>query len=239
MIEANDSGYEYTGIAILETLNEAKRYNAYLMSQILKYSNDAESVLDFGAGIGTFADIFNDMDIIAVEKDPTLYDLLKKKGYKVHTDLSEIYDKSIEFIYTLNVLEHIKDDKSALKELYSKLKPGRKLFIYVPALKILFSNLDRKIKHYRRYNKTQTIHMLQEIGYNIVIAHYVDSLGFFATLLYRILNKSGELSLRSIKMYDTFLFPLSKRLDDLGFKKLFGKNLLIIANRPIDVNKLT
>ena len=166
MIEANDSGYEYTGIAILETLNEAKRYNAYLMSQILKYSNDAESVLDFGAGIGTFTDIFNDMDIIAVEKDPTLYDLLKKKGYKVHTDLSEIDDKSIEFIYTLNVLEHIKDDISVLKELYSKLKPGGKLFIYVPAFRILFSNLDRKIKHYRRYKKTQTIQMLQEIGYN-------------------------------------------------------------------------
>ena len=239
MIKAYNSSDEYTGIAILETLKEAKRYNAYLMSQILKYGNNAESVLDFGAGIGTFMDIFKDMGIIAVEKDPTLYDLLKKKGYRVHTDLSEIDDNSIEFIYTLNVLEHIKDDISVLKELYSKLIPGGKLFIYVPAFRILFSNLDRKIKHFRRYKKTQTIHILQELGYNIVIAKYVDSLGFFATLLYKILNKSGELSLRSIKMYDTLLFPLSRRLDDLGFKKLFGKNLLIIAHRPKEGKKLT
>lgn len=238
MIKAHDGDYKYTGMAILETLKEAKRYNAYLMSQILKYRNDAQSVLDFGAGIGTFMDIFEDIDIIAVERDPILYDLLKKKGYRVYTDLSEIDDNSIEFIYTLNVLEHIKDDKSALKELYSKLKPGGKLFIYVPALKILFSNLDRKIKHYRRYKKTQTIHLLQGIGYNIVIVKYVDSLGFIAALLYKILNKSGDLSLRSIKMYDTFLFPLSRRLDDLGFKKLFGKNLLIIANRPIEAKEL-
>ena len=239
MIKAFDSSYEYTGIAILETLKEAKRYNTYLMSQILKYCNDAQSMLDFGAGIGTFTDIFEDMDVIAVERDPTLYDLLKRKGFRVHTDLSEIDDNSIEFIYTLNVLEHIKDDKSALKELYSKLKPGGKLLIYVPALKILFSNLDRKVKHYRRYKKKQTIHMLQELGYNIVNAKYVDSLGFFAALLYKILNKSGEISLRSIKMYDTFLFPLSRRLDDLGLNKLFGKNLLILADRPKESKKST
>ena len=239
MIKAYDSSYEYTGIEILETLSEAKRYNAYLGSQILKYCDDAESVLDFGAGIGTFMDIFKDMDIIAVERDPALYGLLKKKGYRVHADLSGIDDNSIEFIYTLNVLEHIKDDISVLKDLYSKLKPGGKLFIYVPALKILYSNLDRKIKHYRRYNKTQAIKMLREIGYNIVVVQYVDSLGFFAALLYKILNKSGELSLRSIKMYDTFLFPLSRRLDSIGINKLFGKNLLIIANRPKEANKLT
>ena len=239
MIEAYDASYEYTGIAILETLNKAKRYNAYLVSQILKYCNNAQSVLDFGAGIGTFMDIFKEMDIIAVEKDPTLYDLLKRKGYRVHADLSEIDDNSIEFIYTLNVLEHIKDDISVLKDLYSKLKPGGKLFIYVPALKILYSNLDRKIKHYRRYNKTQAIKVLREIGYNIVVVQYVDILGFFAALLYKILNKSGELSLRSIKMYDTFLFPLSRRLDSIGINKLFGKNLLIIANRPKESNKMT
>jgi hypothetical protein len=48
-------------------------------------------------------------------------------------------------------------------------------------------------------------------------------------LLYKLIPKtSGEPSARSIKIYDTLLFPVSLFLDRF-FVKAFGKNLFLVA----------
>lgn len=228
-----DADSHYTGVEILETLQEAKRYNAYLKNEIAKYGKDANTIMDYGAGIGTFSAVLKNKNVITVELDPKLCNYLKEQGYQTYTELSDIKDNSIDFIYTLNVLEHIEDDESVLKELHSKLKPGGKLLIYVPALKILFSSMDRKVKHFRRYKKSDIVNMMKQLGYEVEHAEYVDSMGFFVTLLYKILITSGEINKTSVKIYDKIVFPLSRIFDKLGLSKLFGKNLQLVATRKL------
>jgi hypothetical protein len=63
-------------------------------------------------------------------------------------------------------------------------------------------------------------------------ARHVDSLGFFASLLYRAAAPAeGGLNRNTIRLYDRVAFPVSRVLDRLVHGS-FGKNLMVLACRP-------
>ena len=222
----------YTGLDNLDVMKIAKRYNKFLANEILKYDTGANKILDFGAGIGTFSSAFNNQNLILVEPDKALRNSLEKDGYQAYPDLSKIDNDSLDFIYSLNVLEHIKDDIDSLKELSTKLKTGGKILLYVPAFQSLYSSMDRKLHHYRRYKKKDIIKVMEDISFEIEEAVYVDSLGYLATLIYKIVgSREGNLNPTLLKIYDRFFFPISRALDKIGFNRFIGKNLLILAYR--------
>jgi hypothetical protein len=63
-----------------------------------------------------------------------------------------------------------------------------------------------------------------------VRSEYVDSVGFVASLLYRLSGRDGSVTARSILLYDRLAFPPS-RLVDRVTRRLVGKNLLVVAAR--------
>jgi len=147
--------------------------------------------------------------------------------------LNELDNDSTDFIYTLNVLEHIETDQDVLNSLYSKIKPGGKLLIYVPAFQVLFSSMDTKVGHFRRYTRKNLATKVSKAGFEIKQNHYVDSLGFFVSILFKFFGDStGSISYKSVKFYDRYLFPISKFLD-IFFNGFLGKNVLLIAYKPI------
>jgi len=225
----------YSGTDNLEVMGVAIRYNNFLVKEVLKnVSSSAERILDFGAGMGYFARSLREkgIEVICVEADSQLSQKLVKDGFEVYTRLSEIGDESIDCIYSLNVLEHIADDAGTIQKMYSILKPGGKLFLYVPAFKILYSSMDKKVGHYRRYRKEFLASMVKEAGFKVSRAYYVDSIGFVVTILFRIFgNKSGGINTTAIKIFDRILFPLS-RLTDIVTSGIFGKNAAVVASRP-------
>jgi hypothetical protein len=104
---------------------------------------------------------------------------------------------------------------------------------YIPAFPILFSDLDVSVGHFRRYTKRELKLKLKEAGYKVDKIHYVDCLGFPASLLLRIIGykSRGNIGgLRSMRIYDRYIFPFSKILDQIGFKRLFGKNIVVYAS---------
>ena len=139
---------------------------------------------------------------------------------------------SADFIYTLNVLEHIENDHLVLLQLFATLKPGGRLLVYVPAFAILYTSMDRKVGHYRRYSRQSLVGALRQAGFQVDDARYVDCMGFLATLLYRLVdNKEGDINPSALRLYDRVAFPVSRALDR-NFSRLFGKNLLVYARRP-------
>lgn len=225
----------YGGIDNLEVLVAAERYNRFLVDALVQASAGCGDAVDFGAGTGTFSAAARKrgLNVACVETDPRLRQMLHDQDFEVYAELRAVAEGSQEFIYTLNVLEHIEDDEGSLAELFSKLKPGGRLFLYVPAFKILFSKMDRKIGHYRRYNKRGLLRIASGVGFSIERAEYADSLGYFVTLLYKIFgSRSGDISPSQVRFYDRFIFPPSRVLDRLGFSRLFGKNLMVVMRRP-------
>ena len=68
-----------------------------------------------------------------LEMDPTLRSNLENSGVTC-CSVEDIEPESIDYIYSINVLEHIPDDSVILATLYSKLRKGGRVLIYVPAL---------------------------------------------------------------------------------------------------------
>jgi len=229
----------YRGIDNLEVLADAVRYSRFLVNAAVQASNQCGTAIDFGAGTGSLSIMARDrgMKVACVELDPRLRGRLRDLGFEVYNDIGLVSDQSQEFIYSLNVLEHIEDDAGTLALLFSKLKPGGRCFLYVPAFQVLFSSMDRKIGHYRRYHKSDLLRIAARAGFVIERAEYADSMGFLVTLLYKVIgSKEGNVSPASVRIYDRFVFPVSRALDRMGCSRLFGKNLLVVLRRPERAN---
>ena len=228
---ANNPHPAYTGIDNLEVMREAKNYNRYLASLVAAQVKVGDKVLDFGAGAGTFALplIEQGVDIVCVEPDPDLKAHLQWSGATVYASLAEINKESVGLVYTLNVLEHVHDDTATMRELADKIKPGGRLLVYVPAFDVLYSAMDRKVGHVRRYRRAALVDLVTATGLRVIEAKYADSLGFVAALLYRVLgNDGGDINRGALLLYDRLAFPISRVLDRVVWRWI-GKNLVVIA----------
>ena len=195
------------------------------------------SVVEFGAGTGALAEVWRSefgIDPICIEIDPELIKILESKGFMT-SESTEDLSSEISFIYTSNVLEHIEDDVNALIKIRERMQQGGKIAIYVPALPMLFSDLDRNVGHFRRYEKKELVHKVKMAGFDIEKCFYNDCIGVLASLSLRLFgykNKSGLGSKKSLFIYDKYLYPVSKTLDRIVFKHVIGKNLFLFAVNP-------
>lgn len=227
---------QYSGSDNLEVMLSALNYNQYLLNLISRFVGNSSKIVDFGAGIGTFAKAMrnNGYPVNCIEPDKLQSKIIENQGISVIPLLGSIGQNRVDYLYSLNVLEHIEDDQSILKEIYLSLVPGGHALIYVPAFEILFSSMDRKVGHFRRYTKKDLTEKLIKANFIIKKARYVDCLGFFASLAFRFLgNRSGAIGIRSVYIYDRIIFPIS-RLFDRFFQYFLGKNVWVLAQKPVN-----
>lgn len=69
-------------------------------------------------------------------------------------------DNTFDTIVSFQVIEHIKDDKTFLEEIYRVLKPGGKAIITTPNIK---KTLTRNPWHIREYTSEQLYHLTESI----------------------------------------------------------------------------
>ena len=222
---------DYPGAAFLETMREARNYNAWLGALVRGELGD--SALDFGAGAGTFADALREdgVRVACVEPDPALAAALRRRGHAVHADIGELEPGTLPAVYTLNVLEHIEDDLAALRAIRRALAPGGRLIVYVPAFPILFSGFDRLVGHRRRYRGPALAALVERAGLRVVAWRYRDSLGFVVALLFRpFARRPAAPAPWLVRLYDRALFPLSVVADRL-LGRVVGKNVWLVAVR--------
>jgi 2-polyprenyl-3-methyl-5-hydroxy-6-metoxy-1,4-benzoquinol methylase len=224
---------DYTGTDLLEVLAEIKNYNTYLANLVANRVPPSDRIVDFGAGIGTFAKILRERGytVECVELDDKLSAQLSAAGFKTCQTLASYSDGSIPVIYTYNVLEHIEDDETVIRELWRKLKPGGQLIVYVPANEFLWTSLDDKVRHFRRYTRGEMRHKLIAAGFKNPTVSYADILGVPAALAYRLIDPGdGRIDPDKARFYDRWLFPTSRRLDYI-FKYVTGKNVVAIVTK--------
>jgi SAM-dependent methyltransferase len=225
--------FQYRGHNILDLLKAARNYNRWLVDQVLAAKPPrAASVVDLGAGRGTFSEMLRarGVEVRCVEPDEENQQVLSQLGFPVQSSMAQFDGGSVDYVYTLNVLEHVRDDEALVESVFARLRTGGRFFIFVPAFPILWSTLDDYVEHQRRYRRKPTVEMLRRCGFTVERAHYADSLGFFAALLFG-RSKTAELTAKSIAFYDRVLFPVSRLLDPL-LGLFFGKNLAVTCRKP-------
>lgn len=219
------------GTENLEVMEEAVRYNAYLLDLARTAGPAGARLLDFGAGLGTFARAMaaDGRRMVCVETSESAQLVLRKAGLTVHDRLEDVPTASLDGGYSFNVLEHIEDDAAILRQIRRVLKPGAPFVVYVPAFELIYSSMDRRVGHVRRYRRGQLVRRLREAGFMVGRAEYVDSIGFAASLAYRLLGRDdGAINRGALRVYDRYVFPVSRVLDRL-LKPVVGKNLLVVA----------
>ncbi|MEP7061396.1 MAG: class I SAM-dependent methyltransferase [Betaproteobacteria bacterium] len=224
---------EYTGTENLEIMAEAVNYNRYLLSLIRASAQPGDRIADIGAGIGTFARALaaEGLDVTCVEPDARQLRVIADAGLPAVDAVESLADASFDFIYSLNVLEHIDDDRAAAATWVSKLKPGGRMLVYVPAFQVLFSSLDRRVEHRRRYRRRMLADVMRSAGLRVDRVRYADSAGFFATLVFKAIgNDHGTINRQALVMFDRFAFPLG-RVADLALDRIVGKNVVLTGVR--------
>ena len=220
----------YSGFAELRAIEESlRRYNADIVRNLSGCLEGRKRVLDFGAGIGTLAMEWEKQTGVkpdCLEVDARQRQMILERGFRCYAAIDSA-SKTFEAIYSSNVLEHIEDDLGAFVSMYSLLEEGGVLALYVPAFMCLFSELDRSAGHYRRYGRAELIHKTMRAGFRVVKCEYSDCLGFAAWLA----NGATFPGAAALRLYDRWIYPVSRVLDGVGMRRVAGKNLILIAKK--------
>jgi len=194
-------------------------------------------VLEVGAGIGQMLEEVQrtcpDIRLSALEPNPHFHERLQARApsVKIWCCLESGLPPNLKFdvIYAVNVLEHLSDDLGELKKWHSRLRPEGQLSMLVPARKELYSQIDRNLGHFRRYNKKELKDLLKQAGFQINYVQYFHLTGYFAWLTAFKIGKSKRFNPNVVRLYDKYIIPISLQVE----KKfpLLGQSLIIIATK--------
>ena len=85
-------------------------------------------------------------------------------------------DSSIDAVIMLNVLEHIENDRLAMRQVYRILKPGGIVVIEAPAGPHLYDFYDKSLMHFRRYTLMGLTALVEGLSFRVLKKSH---LGFF------------------------------------------------------------
>lgn len=77
------------------------------------------------------------------------------------------FEKEFDMIAAYDVIEHIKEDRLALKQINKSLKPNGHVVITVPQHRWMWSDIDSKSYHHRRYSRKELIKKLANSGFKV------------------------------------------------------------------------
>lgn len=230
MSDISTADVSYAGVKNLIATEELVHYNDHVFEIVKRVLPAGGKFLEFGAGLGEFTARFSRAGILVdcVEIDGAFHDRLKGMAGEVFrrlADLAEPYDA----IVSINVLEHIEDDRETLRDMFSSLRTGGVLSLYVPAHPALYGPMDASIGHFRRYTKDELKGKVASAGFKSIQTQWVDGLGFFVSLINkRWGDQSGRVSASSMRFYDNVIFPVGRVVDFLS-RGSFGRNLFLSA----------
>jgi len=86
----------------------------------------------------------------------------------IHQNIQNNWKRTFDYILAFEVLEHIEDDTSALKDWWRWLKPAGHLLMSAPAHPKRWNATDQWAGHYRRYERSGLEWILEQAGFHVV-----------------------------------------------------------------------
>jgi 2-polyprenyl-3-methyl-5-hydroxy-6-metoxy-1,4-benzoquinol methylase len=217
----------------LEHFDSASNFRKYQVSLISYYING--NFVEVGAGKGGLVPYYKKIPkkITLLEPEKKLFKILKKrfpsKKIKIKNYTIEKLKSYYDTIIYYDVLEHIKKDLSEVSVASKKLKKNGYLIISVPAYQSFYSDFDKSVGHYKRYNKQDFINIEKKTNLKIEKLVYYDSVGFLFLVLNKVLSLK-QTNLKNKIFLWNLLIPVSKLIDYLTFN-MFGKSLLCVFKK--------
>lgn len=209
-----------------------------ILQTLDKYIKTNQSILDIGCGAGTLAlycaskgnrvigiDISSDAIKAATQSSKNL-DLKNVKFIK--NNFPKEYPKgSYDLIICTEVIEHLEEDKKAMKIIHKLLSPNGIVIVSTPSKNAplyrlgLADSFDMRVGHLRRYSLDDLKKLSNECGFRVIKSHKQE--GIIRNSLF-ILPYLGEL-IRLIKFQ---LVDVVTFIDNISLK-LFGESQLFVV----------
>jgi SAM-dependent methyltransferase len=214
---------DQSGGEILERMNRAPRFTAWMTDVIQNYVGDR--VLEVGAGTGNVSvHLMPRSSYWATDVNPHYLEYLAtlratrpymRVGYTNAMEAGSFpAGQTFDTVVCLNVVEHIKDDLGALRNIYNALDEGGRAIILVPCGPWLYGTLDEVLGHFRRYTQPRLAEISQQAGFQVQEMLKFNRIGVLAWWLNGRVLRKKTFALGQIRMLN-FLTPLFRLLDPL------------------------
>jgi SAM-dependent methyltransferase len=151
-------------------------------------------ILDAGCGSGrNMIELARYGTVTGVELSETSVALARERqcGEVVAGSVLEMPfpNHSFELAVSLDVIEHLEDDLTALREMRRTVAPGGALLVTVPAYQWLWSGHDEINHHHRRYTRRSLQRVAEQAGWRQVRTTYFNSLLLPVAIVLRVLDR--------------------------------------------------
>jgi SAM-dependent methyltransferase len=215
----------------------AVKWKGYWGGKIRKHLGD--SVLEVGAGLGANIPFLlgpAQREWLSLEPDPQLVaripDSLASHPLRdrVKTRLGILQDvparPAFDTILYIDVLEHIEDDRREMEDAFARLNPGGKIVVLSPAYPSLYTDFDRGLGHFRRYNR-KSLAACAPSGAGLEELYFLDSVGTLASFANKMFLHQNAPTPGQTLFWDRYLVGASILLDPLtGFS--VGKSIIAV-----------
>jgi SAM-dependent methyltransferase len=222
------------GSHVLQVIARADRFNKWMYREFR--SQLGGEVLEIGSGIGNISQLVIDEGFRVSLSDcneeycewlrkkfagaPNVIDIMRID--LLHENFETVYatmKEKFDCIFLLNVIEHLHDDQRATANCRFMMKPGGRLVILAPAYQWLYSDLDRELKHFRRYSITGVKRLLETNGFSVRNVRHFNFLGLGGWLVFGKIFRRRKLGGGEMGFFNAVVF-FAKLLDKLTFRKI-------------------
>jgi len=225
-----------------ERMTRAKNYFAWQHRLVTRELG--RRVIEIGCGIGNFTSLMLDREaIVALDVEPDCVERLKERfpdranlhAFACDINAPEFPDLSsfhADSCVCLNVIEHIADDREALRRMASALVPGGIVILITPAFPSLYGPIDERLGHFRRYTRASMSNVAQEAGLSVKTCYYLNSIGFFGWWSNAHILRRHAQSPVQIEFFDRYIVPIMSRVES-HIHPPFGQSLFVVLKKSL------
>ena len=228
----------------LEVMCDAENYVRWIFSELIA-PHLGPSVLEIGSGIGTYSPrivtdpkvkqltcVEVDLSCSATAREVLAAAKVRKPVEHIVADYlgaplaKDRYDTAL----LINVLEHLQEDRVAIRKARSELRMDGTLVIFVPAFGLLMSDLDRRLGHHRRYTTKSLRKLLEGAGFTVTTLRYYNLAGFLGWLWRFRVRGRTEQSPDLVRFFDRRILPV-QLLVERRLQLPLGQSVYAVAKK--------
>lgn len=220
------SNYSDPGKVTLDAIEQAPKFNRWMYESVKPWIG--KRVAELGCGRGNLSNFFRRHEHVLLtdyredyleplrakwsEKRNLRFaklDMTARDDYRVLTDFAP------DTVVFLNVLEHLEDDRAVLKNLSDHIPSGCRMVVLVPFGMKLYSQFDKELGHFRRYEKGELEGKMREAGFEVEQQFYFNKAGRIAWYIANTIAGQKRLTPLQLRIYN-FLTPLFRVWDKIA-----------------------